>query len=73
MAKLNWSWIIRKNRNIQGEEGGGGMGQWTVSTIQKSWCENLIRENWGKYYCMADLLFEWFGFEQASKTVAYWK
>ena len=24
----------------------------------------------GKYHCMADLLFDWFGLEQTSKTVS---
>ena len=27
--------------------------------------------NWGKYHCVADLLFDWFGFDQTSKTVAH--
>ena len=25
----------------------------------------------GKYHCMADLLFDWFGFDQTSQTVVH--
>ena len=25
----------------------------------------------GNYHCMADLLFDWFGFDQTSKTVVH--
>ena len=26
----------------------------------------------GKYHCMPDILFDWFGFDRTSKTVLYW-
>ena len=34
----------------------------------KDWPENS--HHWEKYHCTAELLFNWFGFDQASKAVA---
>ena len=30
---------------------------------------NLLRK--GKYHCMVDLLFDWFGFDETSKSVVH--
>ena len=36
---------------------------------QTEFPENTHHEGGGNYQCMADLLFDWFGFDQTSKTV----
>ena len=32
--------------------------------------DSVKTHHWGKYHCMADLLFDWFGFDQSSKADA---